>query len=105
MFEYTLVHWTTFGVAAILLSLSPGPDMAFILGQVAKGGRRAGFAAMFGIWTGTMIHVAMAAIGLSAVLATSAVAFSLVKWIGAAYLIWLGTVSYTHLTLPTILLV
>jgi len=90
MFDYTLIHWTAFLSAAILLNLSPGPDIAFILGQTAKGGSRAGFAAMFGIWTGAFMHVVMAAVGLSAVLATSAVAFSVVKWAGAAYLIWLG---------------
>lgn len=90
MFDYSLVHWTTFLAAAVLLNLSPGPDIAFILGQTVRGGRRLGFAAMFGIWTGAFGHVIMAAAGLSAILATSAVAFSIVKWIGAAYLIWLG---------------
>ena len=90
MFDYTIIHWTTFLSAAVLLNLSPGPDMAFILGQTANNGRQGGFAAMFGIWTGAFIHVVMAAIGLSAILATSAIAFSCVKWIGAAYLVWLG---------------
>ena len=90
MFDYTLLHWTAFISAAILLNLSPGPDIAFILGQTAKGGPRAGFAAMFGIWTGAFMHVLMAALGLSAILAASATAFSVVKWAGAAYLIWLG---------------
>lgn len=90
MFDYTLLHWATFGSAAILLNLSPGPDMAFILGQTATGGQRAGFAAMFGVWAGAFLHVLMAAAGLSAILAASAVAFSVVKWVGAAYLIWLG---------------
>ena len=90
MFDYTLVHWLTFLTAAVLLNLSPGPDIAFILGQTAKGGSKAGFAAMFGIWTGAGGHVLLAALGLSAVLATSAVAFSVVKWVGAGYLIWLG---------------
>ena len=90
MFDYSLAHWATFFTAAILLNLSPGPDMAFILGQTAQRGERSGFAAMFGIWTGTLIHVMFAALGLSAILATSTVAFSVVKWVGAAYLIWLG---------------
>lgn len=90
MFDYTLLHWTTFALAAVLLNLSPGPDIAFILGQTVKGGRRAGFAAMMGVWTGALIHVAGAAAGLSAILASSAIAFSIVKWVGAAYLIFLG---------------
>jgi threonine/homoserine/homoserine lactone efflux protein len=90
MFDYTLIHWTAFLSAAILLNLSPGSDMAFILGQTARNGRQGGFAAMFGIWTGAFLHVAMAAVGLSAIIATSAIAFSIVKWIGAVYLIWLG---------------
>lgn len=90
MFDYSLAHWATFFTAATLLNLSPGPDMAFILGQTAKRGVRSGFSAMFGIWTGAFIHVVFAALGLSAILATSALAFSVVKWAGAAYLIWLG---------------
>ena len=90
MFDYSLAHWATFFTAAILLNLSPGPDMAFILGQTVKRGMKSGFSAMFGIWTGAFIHVIFAALGLSAILATSAIAFSAVKWIGAAYLVWLG---------------
>lgn len=90
MFDYTLVHWTTFLSAAVLLNLSPGPDIAFILAQTARNGRRGGFSAMFGIWTGAFVHVVTAALGLSAVLATSAAAFAFVKWVGAAYLVWLG---------------
>ncbi|MBL3559089.1 MULTISPECIES: LysE family translocator [Marinobacter] len=90
MFEYTIIHWVTFLAAAALLNLSPGPDIAFILGQTLRNGRQHGFAAMLGIWTGAALHVAIAAVGLSAILATSALAFSIVKWVGAAYLIWLG---------------
>jgi threonine/homoserine/homoserine lactone efflux protein len=90
MFDYSLAHWVTFFTAAVLLNLSPGPDMAFILGQTTKKGVQSGFSAMFGIWTGAFIHVIFTALGLSAILATSAAAFSAVKWIGAAYLIWLG---------------
>ncbi len=90
MFDYSLLHWTTFLTAAVLLNISPGPDIAYILGQTAAGGRKAGFFALFGIWTGAFFHVVMAAIGLSALLVASSLAFSIVKWVGAAYLIWLG---------------
>ncbi|MDP9808662.1 threonine/homoserine/homoserine lactone efflux protein [Rhizobium tibeticum] len=90
MLDYSLAHWIAFLSAAVLLNLSPGPDMAFILGHTLKGGTRTGFAALFGIWTGASLHVAMAAFGLSAILAASALAFSIVKWVGAIYLIWLG---------------
>lgn len=90
MFDYSFLHWTTFLTAAVLLNLSPGPDIAYVLGQTMRGGKRSGFAAMFGVWTGAFAHVLMAAAGLSVILATSAVAFSIVKWAGAAYLIWLG---------------
>ncbi len=89
-FHYNLLHWTTFLTAIFLPNISPGPDMAFILGQTARSGRRGGFAAIFGIWSGAFIHVLMAAAGLSVILATSAVAFSVVKWAGAAYLVWIG---------------
>jgi threonine/homoserine/homoserine lactone efflux protein len=90
MFDYSIAHWSTFLIAAVLLNLSPGPDMAFILAQTARNGQRSGFAAMFGVWTGAFLHVLLAALGLSAILATSATAFTVVKWSGAAYLIWLG---------------
>ncbi len=69
---------------AFLLNLSPGPDIAFILGHTVKSGARAGTAAMLGIWAGTFGHVLLAAMGLSAIVAASAVAFAAVKWIGVA---------------------
>ncbi len=90
MFDYGLVHWISFFTAALLLHLSPGPDMAFILGQTIKGGRVKGFSAMGGIWMGAACHALVAAFGLSAVFMTSAIAFLALKWIGAMYLIWLG---------------
>ena len=90
IFEYSAAHWAAFFSAAVLLNLSPGPDIAYILGRTATGGRRAGVFAMFGIWTGAFFHVIMAAVGLSALLVASSTAFTVVKWIGAGYLIWLG---------------
>lgn len=90
MFFYDPAHWLAFISAATLLNLAPGPDIAFILGKTAQGGRRPGFAAMLGIWVGTLGHIGFAVVGLSALLVSSAIAFSAVKWIGAAYLVWLG---------------
>lgn len=90
MLGYDWAHWVTFFAAAFLLNVSPGPDIAFILGHTARGGRRQGLAAMFGLWAGAFCHVTFAAIGLSAIVATSATAFSLVKWVGVAYLAFLG---------------
>ncbi|MGN8159442.1 LysE family translocator [Salinisphaera sp. SWV1] len=93
MFDYSLLHWMTFFGAAVLLNISPGPDMAFIMSQAARRGRHAGFAAMFGVWTGALVHVVLAAVGLSAILLASADAFTVIKWIGGGYLIWLGIQS------------
>jgi len=90
MFDYNIMHWVTFVSATILLNLSPGPDMAFMLGQTIKGGRTRGLAAMLGMWLATACHAVLAAFGLSAILVASAGAFTLMKWAGAIYLIWLG---------------
>jgi len=87
---YDLQHWLTFFTAAVLLNLAPGPDIAFVLAHTARGGRKAGFAAMFGIWTGAMGHVIFAAVGLSALIMASASAFMVIKLAGAAYILWLG---------------
>jgi RhtB (resistance to homoserine/threonine) family protein len=80
----------TFFITAVLLILTPGPDMVYILTRTVSQGRSAGVLSSVGICTGAMVHVLAAAIGLSAILSTSAIAFSIVKYAGAAYLIWLG---------------
>lgn len=85
-----LVQYTPFLIAAVLLNISPGPDMAYIIGQTAVHGRKVGFFSSFGVVSGAFVHVFAAALGLSAILATSALAFSIVKWVGVAYLVWLG---------------
>ena len=90
MFEYDFVHWSAFFAAAFILNIVPGPDMVLILGHTVKSGRKAGTAAMLGVWTGAVGHVVLAALGLSALIAASATAFSVVKWVGAVYLIWIG---------------
>ncbi len=76
--------------AALVLLLIPGPAVLYIVGRSVEQGRLAGLVSDLGIHTGTLVHVVAAALGLSAVLASSALAFSVVKYAGAAYLIWLG---------------
>lgn len=82
-------YWL-FVCAGILLNLTPGQDTMFIIGRSLTGGLRSGVAAACGISVGSIFHTLMAALGLSAILATSALAFTIVKFIGAAYLIYLG---------------
>ena len=76
--------------AGLLLNLTPGPDVLYIVAQALRRGARAGVVGGLGITAGCFVHVAAAAIGLSALLATSATAFALLKWLGAAYLLWIG---------------
>jgi threonine/homoserine/homoserine lactone efflux protein len=78
-----------FVVAGLLLNVTPGPDMAYIAAREA-GGFRAGAAATLGITAGCVVHTLAAAAGLSVVLATSATAFTIVKWCGAAFLLYTG---------------
>ncbi|HEY2816452.1 MAG TPA: LysE family translocator [Casimicrobiaceae bacterium] len=79
-----------FVVAGLLLNLTPGPDLTYIAARSMAGGFRDGAAATFGITTGCVVHTIAAAAGLSALLATSAMAFEIVKWCGAAYLLYAG---------------
>ena len=84
---------TSFGIfltAAIVLAITPGPGIFYVLTRSLKGGRREGIASSFGTALGGLVHVPAAALGLSAILATSALAFTIVNYIGAAYLIYLG---------------
>jgi threonine/homoserine/homoserine lactone efflux protein len=79
-----------FSIAAILLLLTPGPAVLYIVARSVEQGRMAGLASVFGITTGTLVHVLAAALGLSALLASSALAFAIVKYAGAGYLIYIG---------------
>jgi threonine/homoserine/homoserine lactone efflux protein len=79
-----------FLVAGILLNLTPGPDTAYILGRSIAQGRQAGIASALGICVGSISHTCAAALGLSAILATSAFAFGAIKILGGAYLVFLG---------------
>lgn len=79
-----------FVVSGLLLNMIPGPDSLLIAGRAATQGFKAGSAAALGIGTGTMIHIVAAALGLSAVLASSATAFTVIKILGGAYLIYMA---------------
>jgi threonine/homoserine/homoserine lactone efflux protein len=79
-----------FSIAAFLLVALPGPNMFYLLARSVSEGRRAAVVSALGTETGTLIHIAAAAAGLSALLASSATAFAFVKYAGAAYLVYLG---------------
>jgi threonine/homoserine/homoserine lactone efflux protein len=79
-----------FILSGLVLNITPGPDTAYIVGRSAQFGWRGGAAAALGISTGCLVHVFGCAIGLSALLAASAAAFTAVKWAGAAYLCFIG---------------
>ncbi|MCX7208007.1 MAG: LysE family translocator [Proteobacteria bacterium] len=79
-----------FIISGLLLNMAPGPDSLLIVSRSAAQGWRSGSAAALGIGTGTLVHIFAAALGLSTILATSAMAFTVVKYIGAAYLLYMG---------------
>ena len=79
-----------FVLSGFLLNITPGPDTLYIVGCSSTQGWRAGAVAALGIGAGTLVHICAAALGLSAILAASATAFTAVKFIGAAYLLYVG---------------
>jgi len=79
-----------FVFAGFLLNVTPGPDMALVMGRAMRDGTRAGAVAALGIGAGAFVHIAAAAVGLSVLIASSALAFTVIKWVGAAYLIVVG---------------
>jgi len=87
---YGIHDLTLFIVSGLLLNIMPGPDSLLIMARSATQGWRAGCSAALGVGAGTMVHVTAAAVGISALLAASSAAFNAVKWIGAAYIIWMG---------------
>jgi threonine/homoserine/homoserine lactone efflux protein len=88
MFDST--RFLLFLTAAVLLAIAPGPGMLYVLARSLAGGKREGVLSAFGTFLGGMVHVFAAAWGVSIVLARSAVAFATVKYVGAAYLCFLG---------------
>ena len=85
-----LTLWGLFVAASVVLLLTPGPAVLYIVARSVEQGRAAGLVSVLGIHLGTTIHITAAAVGLSALIVSSALAFALVKYFGAAYLIWIG---------------
>jgi threonine/homoserine/homoserine lactone efflux protein len=83
-------RFVLFLAAALVLAVTPGPGIFYVLARSVAGGRREGILSSFGTFVGGLFHVLAAALGVSAILAASAVAFHTVKYAGAAYLVWLG---------------
>ncbi len=86
----------TFATAALILLVIPGPAVLYVVNSSVRDGRASGLAAVAGVALGNMVHVIAAAVGLSAVLATSAAAFNTVKWLGAGYLVYVGIRTLTQ---------
>lgn len=85
-----------FLVASALLAVAPGPDIVYVLTRGIAQGRKAGFAAALGFATGCIFHTLLAALGVAALIRSSPLAFDLVRYAGAAYLIWIGIQALRH---------
>src|SRR3954463_4307578 len=83
-------HLLLFVAAGLLLNLTPGPDVLCIVSNSLRAGTRAGIVAGLGVTAGCFVHVFAAALGVGALLAASATAFTVLKWAGAVYLLWVG---------------
>jgi threonine/homoserine/homoserine lactone efflux protein len=82
--------YAVFLTAAVVLTLAPGPDTLFVLGASLGDGTRGGLLASAGILTGLLAHISLAVIGVSMLIAASPLAFELLRWLGAGYLLWIG---------------
>jgi threonine/homoserine/homoserine lactone efflux protein len=85
-----LATFLAFVVAGLALNIVPGADMTFVIASAARGGRPDGIIAALGIGAGTLVHISAAVLGLSAILASSEALFNAIKWIGAAYLLYIA---------------
>ena len=86
-----ITNLSLFVISVFLLSVTPGPDMAYVVGQSVANGRRAGVISAAGVALGSCTHALFSIVGLTALIAASPVLFSVVKYAGAAYLVYLGT--------------
>ncbi|HBE79925.1 MAG TPA: LysE family translocator [Firmicutes bacterium] len=87
---FTLSYWLVFLAAAVAISISPGPDLIYIITRVVSYGKKYGFLSSLGVASGALFHIALVAFGLAAIFAASQLAFTIVKIAGAVYLLYLG---------------
>ncbi|MDC7125081.1 MAG: LysE family translocator [Spirochaetales bacterium] len=83
-------YWIVFISAAVILNISPGPDMIYLISQSMSSGKKVGFASVLGLGSGALLHTLFISLGISAIIATSITVFRVMKIIGAAYLFYLG---------------
>jgi len=93
-----IIHYETFILTGILLNITPGNDTIFILSRSMAQGKKAGLMSVLGIATGSLIHTTLAAFGLSIIIAKSVLLFSIIKYAGAAYLLYIGYQMITDKT-------
>lgn len=91
-----LPRFATFAAAALALNVTPGADMTFVATSAARNGARGGIAAALGVGAGALVHLAAAVAGLSALIASSETAFAVLKWAGAAYLLYVAVGLLRH---------
>ena len=97
--------WLLFLATAFALNVAPGPDLLYILTKTIRNGKKVGLASALGVCTGALFHVFAAAVGLSMILVSSALAFGLVKYIGAAYLLYIAYQAFKYRDEPLDLIV
>ena len=86
-----ITHFGLFALSVLLLSVTPGPDMAYVIGQSVANGRRAGVISAAGVALGSCTHAVASAVGLTALITASPLMFTVIKYLGAAYLLYLGS--------------
>ena len=86
----TSAYWFIFISAAVILNISPGPDLLYLVSKTISYGKRSGFATSLGLGTGAMIHTLFVSLGISVIISKSIIVFTVIKYIGAVYLIYLG---------------
>ncbi len=96
----SLPSFFAFLAAGLALNLTPGPDMLYVAARGAAEGRKAGIVSALGIGAGALVHTAAAAVGLAALLAASALAYEVIRWLGAAYLLWIAVQLWKQGELP-----